>query len=97
MPYMYDVGLAVGQLCLQAEAEGLRVHQMGGIQRELIRQTYGIPDGHNPLVGLAIGYEGDASSLPEDLRSREFAQRERRSLNDIVFAGSWGSTADFAE
>src|SRR3984893_19056089 len=53
---IHDLGLAAGTLVLEATASGLAVHHMAGILPEKARELYSIPDGHEPLTGLAIRY-----------------------------------------
>lgn len=91
---MYDVGLAVGQLVIEAMANGLYVHQMAGIQRDKIKETYHVPEAHAIICCLAIGEMGDAANLSETLQQREAAPRERKPLSDFVFTGDWGQSAD---
>ena len=91
----HDVGLAVGNLVVQATALGLSVHQMAGIFPDRIREVYRVPDGYEPVTGLAVGYRGDPASLSEDLRERELAKRTRKALHDCVFSGQWGRSAPF--
>src|SRR6516165_3377441 len=62
---IHDLGLASGNLCLEAVARGLYVHQMIGILPDKAREIYRIPDGFQPVTGLAIGYAADPSALPE--------------------------------
>ncbi len=86
----HDLGLAVGNLTVQATVEGLVLHQMGGIEQEKIREIYGIPDGHHAVTAIAIGYVGDPGSLPEGwTRESELEKRTRRPLADLVFSGTW--------
>lgn len=66
--WQHDVGLAAENICLEAVSRGLAVHQMAGIDREKIRQTYGIPADLDPVAGFAIGYPGDPEKLPRSLR-----------------------------
>lgn len=89
----YDTGAAVAQLVLQATALGLVVHQAGGIEKDHIRAAYKVPEDTEVMVGIAIGYQADASVLPEDLPEREIAPRTRKAMSDIVFAGAYGETA----
>ncbi len=89
----HDVGLAVANLIVQATALGLVVHQMAGIFPDKIRELYGIPEGYEAVAGIALGYPGDPQSLPEGLRKRELAPRERKPLTEFVFSGSWGQTS----
>lgn len=91
----HDVGLAMAQLTLQAESLGLRVHQMGGIDIEKTRETLGVPEGWDPVTGVAIGYQGDPESLSEKLRSSEVGGRERKPLSEFVFGGRWRGSSSF--
>ena len=86
----YELGLAVSQLTVQAQAEGLSVHQMAGFSADAVRTSLALPDSATPYVVLALGYRGDPESLDEPYRSRETAPRTRLPLEDIAFAGSWG-------
>lgn len=86
----HDVGLAVGNLVLQAMTYDIFVHQMAGIHLDRARETYAIPHGCEPVAALALGYLGEASSLPEKLRARELTPRSRQPFKDFVFTGRWG-------
>ncbi len=86
----HDVGLAVGNLSIQATACGLRLRQMGGFNAELARETYAIPATYEPVTALAIGYPAEPDILPDDLRERELAPRLRKPLDEMVFGGTWG-------
>ena len=44
---------------------------------------------------MAIGYQGDPSVLPPELRERETAPRTRNSLSTFVFDSDFGQTAEF--
>jgi nitroreductase len=72
---VHDLGLAAGNLVLEATARGLFVHQMIGILPDKARQSYGIPEGCQAWTGMAIGYRGgDPTSLPEPLSERDLAR-----------------------
>jgi nitroreductase len=88
---LHDLGLAAGNLCVEATARGLAVHQMIGILPDKARQTFRIPDHVQPLTGLAIGYAADPSGLPEKLKERDLAPRTRKPLAEFVFTGAWGT------
>ena len=89
----HDVGLAAANLVIQATALGLVVHQMAGILPDRVRQLYGVPEQYEPVAGIALGYPGDPQSLPEGLRKREMAPRERKPLTEFAFSGRWGQTS----
>jgi len=88
----HDVGQAAANLSLQAEALGLAVHQMAGIEPEKARKLFDIPADYEAVAGIAIGYPGDPASLPEGLRERELAPRQRKPLDSFVFTGQWGKS-----
>lgn len=91
----HDVGLAAGNLSLQATDLGLRVHQMAGIEVDKIRKTYDVPEGYQPLTGIAIGYPGSVEQLPERLRAPEIAPRQRNPQSEFVFSGAWNNPAEW--
>ncbi len=85
----HDVGLAVGTLLVQASAMGLYVHQMAGFDRERAQEVFEIPETHEPVAAMALGYLGEPAELPEDLHRREVAPRERKALSAFVYGGAW--------
>ncbi|WP_447969717.1 nitroreductase family protein [Nitrospira sp. M1] len=89
----HDIGLAVGNLVTQATALGLGVHQMAGIFPDKAKSLYNIPEDHEAVTGLAIGYIGDPQQLPDELREREVAERTRHPLANFVFTEQWGQSA----
>jgi nitroreductase len=92
---MHDVGSASAQLTFEANARGLRVHQMAGFDAAKAREIFHIPQDWEPVAAMAIGYPGDPQSLPEPLRERELAPRTRKPLAEFVMNGDWGHTAPF--
>jgi nitroreductase len=86
----YDVGLAVGNLSLQATAMDLHMHQMAGFNADTARQVCEIPETHAPVAMMAIGYLGDPSSLSDELRKRELTPRNRKQISEFVFSGTFG-------
>lgn len=87
---VHDVGLATENLTIQATALGLFVHLMAGFDAEEARKLFAIPETHEPVCVLAVGYFGNFEALPPDLQQRELAPRHRRPFKDFVFAGQWG-------
>jgi len=88
----YDTGAAVENLCLQATALDLATRQMGGFHLDLTRERFAVPDEATPMAFVAVGHPADPESLPEDLRHRALAPRERRPLGERVFRGRWGTS-----
>jgi len=89
----HDVGQAVAGLSVQATALGLAVHQMAGFHPDKVRELYGVPESFEPVAAIALGYPGDPESLPEKLKQREVAPRERKPLPEFVFSGRWGQAS----
>jgi nitroreductase len=87
---MYDLGQAAAHLVLQATALGLSTHQMAGFNADAARERFAVPPGWEPGSVIALGYPGDANSLPEKLKEREIAQRQRKPLEKFVFSGAFG-------
>jgi nitroreductase len=89
----YDLGQSSALMAVQAAALGLQIHQMGGIEPARVKEIYGVPDGHEVVVGIAIGRQGDPETLPdEDMLKSERAERKRRALAESVFGGRWEET-----
>ena len=89
----HDLGLAAGNLCAEATARGLYVHQMIGILPDRVRELYGLPEDAEALTALAIGHLGDGGGLPEGVGERDEGSRSRRPLGEFVFQGAWGERA----
>ena len=98
-PYAsHDLGLAVGQMVMQALDHGVYTHQMAGIYPEKARETYQIPSEFEPFTAIALGYRSeDLDHLGEGQREREAAPRQRMALSEIVFTGSWARPAAFLQ
>ena len=85
----HDVGMATANLVLQATDLGLHVHLMGGFNSDKALEVLSIPEGFEPVTMGAIGYVGDPEALPEQLKARELAPRQRKPLSELVFTGNW--------
>jgi len=89
----HDVGLAMGNMLVQATALGLFVHQMAGFSPEKVREIYGVPDGFEPVAAIAIGYGIAADELPEQFREFDLGARSRKPVSSFVFQGHWGDVS----
>lgn len=85
----HDVGAAAANLTLQATALGLFAHQMAGFDVSKAKETYGIPEGYEPVAAIALGYLGDPQTLSDRLQQRESAPRTRKPLEEFIFTGRW--------
>lgn len=90
---LYDLGAATALLVVQAAALGLTTHQMGGFDRDAIRQALGIPEEYALGTVIALGYQGEPEALgEEELIAREQAPRTRKPLSEMVHS-AWGAPA----
>lgn len=86
----YDLGMAVGNLLVQATHLGLSAHQMAGFDVDKARVEFNIPHYCDPMAVMALGYKGDAAQLPQGVIEADPSTRTRKPLTDIVFDGEWG-------
>lgn len=82
----FDTGAAWMSLALQAQSMGLAAHAMGGFDMDKLAATVGLPDGHTLHCVVAVGEQGPAEALPEDLRTRE-KPSGRKALAEIAVHG----------
>ncbi len=87
----HDVGLAIGNLALQATSLGIFLHQMGGIDYQKVRTIFEVPEEYEVISIIVGGYPGSDEMLPEKLRERESLPRQRRELKELVFEGKFGN------
>lgn len=81
---MYDLGGANSFLAIQAVSMGLQIRQMGGFNARKAIESLNIPNDLEVAVLIAVGYPGDPSALPENLRLREQSPRERYVQQEFV-------------
>lgn len=74
----HDLGLAVGNLTVQASSMDIHLHQMAGIIPQKAIELLNIPEGFEPVTAIALGYyEGDSGV------------KERKAVGEIAFKGIW--------
>lgn len=88
----YGAGLATENLVLQAVAEGLVAHQMGGFRKDEAGAVFSLPDDVRALVVIAVGALGSPDLLDDDRRGKELSPRSRLPLSDIALS-EWGRPA----
>jgi nitroreductase len=81
----YDAGQVAAHFTIQAHADGLSTHQMGGFHREVISKEFGLSDDFTPITVMAVGELGDIRTVSEELQQRENAPRVRRpALESLI-------------
>lgn len=81
---LYETGMAVGNMLLQAIDLGLNIHQMAGYNVEQAIKNLEIPDDFSPIAMMAIGYKAESGNFPDELIRKEKRSRERKELSDLV-------------
>ncbi|ESQ85667.1 hypothetical protein AEAC466_00415 [Asticcacaulis sp. AC466] len=82
----FDAGSAFMSLSLQAHSMGMVAHGMAGIEYDKVPVVLRLPDNLKLDAAVAIGYQGETSSLPEGLQARE-APSGRLPLAETAFKG----------
>jgi nitroreductase len=88
--HAFDTGAAWFSLAAQAMRLGFHAHGMEGVDRDKAMAVLGIPEGYRVEAAAAIGRIAPASTLPDDLATRE-APSQRRPLSEVAFAGRFRS------
>jgi len=79
--HSFDAGAAWASLAFQAEHLGLKVHAIGGFDRDRAKDLLEVPDDYKIEIVIAIGYQSSPDQLPDDLRARELpSQRHPLAL-----------------
>ncbi len=88
---LHDLGLFTANLTLQAQHNGIAVHQMAGVKYEDAKKEFGFPEDYHVATALAIGYYGgDHNKLTDDLKEQEVSlKRQRKSQDEFVFNGDF--------
>ena len=82
---IFDLGLSVGMMVVEAHHLGYHIHQMAGFDRDALKSAFGLGAELQPVVVLALGLVTDSSVLESDvLKEREAAPRERKPLSEIL-------------
>ena len=85
--FQYDLGLAVSQGSFEAHHRGYITHQMTGFNHDIMCKTFDLTT-FEPVVVVAIGKQGDADILPEQMAAREKAAPSRKDLTELIIKGS---------
>jgi nitroreductase len=84
---LYDLGAANSLLSLQAVDLGLQVRQMAGYDHQKAREVFNVPDDFELGVMMAVGYPAPIEEMPEEIRLKELASRERLLQEHFVKNG----------
>jgi nitroreductase len=81
---LFDCGLAVQNILLQATSMGLAAHPVGFGNRPLVSRALGLQPHHTLVLFVAVGHHSSDPSSTE-------SSRWRKPLNAIASLGQWDS------
>lgn len=82
---VYDTGMAVGNLLIQAFSMDVYVHQMEQFSVEKVKNYFKNHDETEPVSVMALGYLGDGLSLTPELQDENEHRRPKRVVNEFTF------------
>lgn len=86
---LFDVGMAVMNLQLQAVEEGLFAHPIAGFDDTKLKTAFDIPEEYILITVVVIGYPGDPSKLSEKHLESEKSERVRKEEREVVSRNKW--------
>jgi len=87
---LFDTGMSVFSMFVQAEKEGLYAHPMAGFDAEKMKAAFGIEDPYKLVTVIAVGYPADdMSMLNEKHQESEGSPRTRKPMEEVVFHDEW--------
>lgn len=90
--FLFDCGMAVGEMMLRATEMGLIAHPIAGYDALGAKRALGVPDDHVLITLINVGRPGtDASMLSEKQLWAEKERPARRATSENFFRGKWGA------
>lgn len=90
--FLFDCGLAIGEMMLRATELGLIAHPIAGFSPKKARELLGIPDEYTVIAFIICGYPGtDDSLLSEKQKEAEISRPERKPIGEIFYRDRWGA------
>ena len=90
--FLFDCGLAIGQLVLRATEMGLIAHPIAGFSPAKAREILGIPEEYTVITFVICGHPGtDDSLLSDNQKLGEKSRPERKPIGENFFKDKWGA------
>jgi nitroreductase len=84
--YLFDTGIAVGQLILRATELGLVAHPIAGYSPAKVREALGVPDDYQVITLINFGKKvQDTAGLTEGQVAGEAERPERKPTAEFAF------------
>ena len=82
---LYDTGMAVANMALQAVTFDIYVHQVGSFSTEKVTKYFNYNDNIEAITIMAAGYLGDGSDIPANILQKDETKRLRKQVNEYAF------------
>ncbi|MEM2891573.1 MAG: nitroreductase family protein [Thermoplasmata archaeon] len=90
--FLFDCGLAIGQVELAATELGLIAHPIAGYDPLKVKEVLGIPAEYVLITLVICGYPGgDESLLSDKQKEAERTRPERKPLGENIFLDRWAN------
>lgn len=86
--FLFDCGMAVGFLMIQATQMGLVAHPIAGYDPLAVKEVLGIPEDYVLITLVVLGWPGDPGELSGKHREIELGPRVRKPLSSVA---GWNS------
>lgn len=86
--FLFDCGMAVGFLMIQATQMGLVAHPIAGYDPIAVKEALGIPKDYVLITLVVLGWPGDPGELSDKHRELELGPRVRKPLSAVL---GWNS------
>lgn len=82
--FLFDCGMAVGFLMIQATQMGLVAHPIAGYDPVAVKKALGIPEDYVLITLVVLGWPGDPAELSDKHREIELGPRVRKPLSAVL-------------
>ncbi|MCI2426343.1 nitroreductase family protein [Candidatus Acetothermia bacterium] len=82
--FLFDCGIAVGNLLIQATEMGLIAHPIAGYNPMKIKEILKIPADYVLITLVIVAHPGDPATLSKDHRVVELGERIRKPLVEVM-------------
>lgn len=86
--FLFDCGMAVGFLMVQATQMGLVAHPIAGYDPVAVKEALGIPKDYILITLVVLGWPGDPATLSDKHRELELGPRIRKPVSAVL---GWNS------
>jgi len=82
--FLFDCGMAVGNLMIQATQMELIAHPIAGYNPEVVKKILNIPADYVLITLIIIARIGDPAALSDNHRTIELGERDRKPLDEVM-------------